>query len=119
MKFSKDHEWVKLDGDLAIVGITDYAAEQLGDVTYVELPDVGATLTKDATFGTIESVKTVSDLCSPMSGEVTEVNTELEDEPAIVNEDPFNKGWILKMKVSNAAEYEELLDEAGYKAVCN
>ena len=118
MKFSKDHEWVKLEGETAIIGITDYAAHQLGDVTYVELPSVGNKLTQGKSFSTVESVKTVSDVFAPMSGEVTDVNEELSDNPAIVNEDPMGKGWIAKIKFSNKAEYDTLLDEAAYKEIC-
>lgn len=118
MKFSKDHEWAKLEGDTAVVGITDYAAHQLGDITYVEAPEVGAQLKQGTSFGSIESVKTVSDLLAPVSGEVVEVNTELEDNPALVNDDPMGKGWICKVKCADKAEFNNLLDEQAYKALC-
>ncbi|MCK9456178.1 MAG: Glycine cleavage system H protein [bacterium ADurb.Bin157] len=118
MKFSKEHEWVKLEGNTATIGITDYAAHQLGDIVFVELPNKGSKFEVNKVFGTIESVKTVSDVYAPMSGEVTEVNDELDANPALVNEDPTGKGWIVKIKISDPKEYDQLLDEAAYKATC-
>ncbi len=118
IKFSKEHEWAKLEGDTAIIGITDYAAHQLGDVVFVELPAKGAKLKFGAVFGTIESVKTVSDLFAPLTGEVTAVNNDLENNPALVNEDPMGAGWICKIKVADAAEFNKLLSEADYKKIC-
>ncbi len=118
MKFTKDHEWANVEGNIAIVGITDFAAHQLGDVVFVEKPAVGAQVKKGAAIGTIESVKTVSDLYSPLTGEVVEINDELDSNPALVNEDPFGKGWILKIKPAKPAEMNELLTEADYKKIC-
>ncbi|MDD3148765.1 MAG: glycine cleavage system protein GcvH [Candidatus Riflebacteria bacterium] len=117
-RYSKEHEWAKLEGDTATVGITDYAAHQLGDVVFVELPAKGTKLKMGAGFGTIESVKTVSDLFAPVSGEVTAVNDNLENNPALVNEEPMGAGWICKVKVSDPAEFEQLLSEADYKKIC-
>lgn len=118
-RYSKDHEWAKLEGDTAIIGITDYAAHQLGDVVFVELPAKGTKLKMGAVFGTIESVKTVSDLFAPVSGEVTAVNDNLENNPALVNEEPMGAGWICKVKVSDPSEFEKLLSEADYKKICD
>lgn len=118
MKFTKEHEWAKLEGDIATIGITEYAAHQLGDVVFVEMPAVGDNIKQGATIGTIESVKTVSDLYSPLSGEVIEVNSELESNPALINEDPLEKGWILKIKVADPKEMDTLLSEADYKKIC-
>lgn len=118
MKFTKEHEWAKLEGDVAVVGITDYAAHQLGDVVFVEMPNVGDTVKLGATIGTIESVKTVSDLFSPLSGEITEVNAELEANPALINEDPHGNGWILKIKLADTKEMDSLLSEDDYKKIC-
>jgi glycine cleavage system H protein len=118
MKFTKDHEWAKLEGDVAIVGITDYAAHQLGDVVFVEMPGVGDNVKHGQTIGTIESVKTVSDLYSPLTGEVTEVNSELESNPALINEDPHGNGWILKIKLADPKEMDALLSEEDYKKIC-
>ena len=118
MKFTKDHEWAKLEGDVAVIGITDYAAGQLGDVVFVELPSVGAKIKQGSQIGTIESVKTVSDMNAAVSGEVVEINEELESEPAIVNEDPFGKGWFIKVKLSNPEEMDALLSEEDYRKLC-
>jgi glycine cleavage system H protein len=118
MKFTKDHEWAKTEGEKVIIGITDYAANQLGDVVFVELPAVGDNVGKGDTIGTIESVKTVSDLFAPVSGEIIAVNEELEGNPALVNEDPMGAGWILEVKPSNNAELDEMLDEEAYKKIC-
>ncbi len=118
MKFSKEHEWAKLDGDVATIGITDYAANQLGDVVFVEMPSVGKTVKLGATIGSIESVKTVSDIYAPISGEVVAINDELDGNPALINESPLEAGWILKVKVSNAAEFESLMNEEDYRKLC-
>jgi glycine cleavage system H protein len=115
LKYTKDHEWVKVDGDIAIVGITDYAQGELGDIVFVEIETVGETLEKEETFGTVEAVKTVSDLFMPMSGEIIEKNEELDSTPEVVNKDPYNKGWMIKVKISDPSELEELLDAAAYK----
>jgi glycine cleavage system H protein len=113
--YTKDHEWVKIEGETAVVGITDYAQKELGDIVYVEVDTVGETLDKEETFGTIEAVKTVSDLFMPLSGEVTEFNEGLESTPDVVNKDPYGKGWIIKMKLSDASETDELLTPSQYK----
>jgi glycine cleavage system H protein len=115
-KYTKDHEWVELSGDRAKVGITDYAQQQLGDVVYLELPDVGLKLKQGQSFGTIESVKAVSDLYSPLSGEVVEVNTALKDKPEAVNKDPHGS-WMIVVKVANPAEASALLDPTQYADV--
>ncbi len=115
LKYSKEHEWVKIDGDIAIIGITSHAQEQLGDVVYVELPDAGSQVTQFETCGTIESVKTVSDLYSPIGGEVVTINEELDDTPEFINNEPYGSGWILKVKMQDPAELEKLLSADAYK----
>ncbi|NCB40767.1 MAG: glycine cleavage system protein GcvH [Erysipelotrichia bacterium] len=119
IKFSKDHEWAKLEGDTATIGITDYATHQLGDIVFVELPAIGAKLKMGEVFGTIESVKTVSDLFAPMTGDVIAVNNDLENNPALVNEDAMGAGWICKVKVADPKEFDKLLSEADYKKICD
>lgn len=116
LKYTKEHEWIKVEGNVGLVGITDFAQDQLGDVVFVELPAVGRTLKANEQFGVVESVKTVSDLYIPVSGKVLEVNTELEGSPELVNQGPYEQGWILKIELSNPAEVESLLDAAGYEA---
>ena len=113
LKYTKDHEWLRLSGSQAHVGITDYAAKQLGDIVYLELPEVGRTFKKGDVFGTIESVKAVSELYSPVSGEVTDVNTKLAEKPEAVNSDPHNS-WMIVVKVNNAGDANELLDADAY-----
>lgn len=115
--YSKEHEWVKLDGDTATVGITDYAQNSLGDIVYVELPKVGASVKQFGNVGVIESVKAVSDLFTPISGEVIEVNPALESDPAAVNRDPYGAGWLLKVRVSDASETKNLLNAAEYEKI--
>jgi|TARA_B100001142_G_C14011768_1_gene530714 glycine cleavage system H protein len=115
LKYTKDHEWVKVEGDQAIIGITDYAQGELGDIVYVEIEALGEDLKKEEIFGSVEAVKTVSDLFLPVSGKITEMNEELEDNPELINEDPYEKGWIIKMEIQNPAELEELLDSDSYK----
>ena len=119
LKYTKDHEWVKIDGDIAIIGITDFAQEELGEIVYVEVDTLGEELAKDDVFGTVEAVKTTSDMLMPISGEVLEFNSELdedeEDNPGMINEDPFGEGWIIKIKVSNSDELNSLLDAETYK----
>lgn len=115
LKYTKEHEWVKVEGELAIVGITDFAQGELGDIVFVEIETVGETLEKEETFGTIEAVKTVSDLFMPMSGEIIEKNETLDDSPEDVNKDPYNNGWMIKVKFSDLSEYDELLDATAYK----
>jgi glycine cleavage system H protein len=117
LKYTKDHEWVKVEGDTAIIGITDFAQGELGDIVYVEVETEGDSLDKEATFGTVEAVKTVSDLFMPVSGEVVEFNKALEANPESVNKDPYGKGWMIKVKMSNAAEVNELLNADQYKAL--
>ena len=115
--FSKEHEWVKLDGDSATIGITDYAQNALGDIVYVELPKVGTTLEQFANIGVIESVKAVSDLFTPMSGEVVEVNEGLEKDPAAVNREPYGAGWLLKLRLSDTTEAKTLLSPVEYEKI--
>jgi len=117
LKYTKDHEWVRVDGDIATVGITDFAQGELGDIVYVEVETVDETLDKDEVFGTVEAVKTVSDLFLPLSGEIIEFNESLESEPEKVNSDPYGEGWMVKVKFTNPDELDELLDDAGYKAI--
>lgn len=116
-RYAESHEWVKLDGDIATVGITDYAQHALGDIVYVDMPEVGDAVEAGEVFGAVESVKAASDLISPISGEVVEVNENLEDAPESINADAF-ENWIMKVKVSNAAEIEALLDAAAYAKLC-
>lgn len=115
LKYSKDHEWILVDGDKATVGITDFAQSELGEIVYVDVTTEGDTIDKDEVFGSIEAVKTVSDLIIPVSGEVLEFNETLEDEPELVNTDPYDKGWIIKMSIEDAAQLDDLLDAAAYK----
>jgi glycine cleavage system H protein len=115
--FSKDHEWVKLDGDSATIGVTDYAQNSLGDIVFVELPKVGATISQFSNIGVVESVKAVSDLFTPVSGVVTEVNGALDDDPAAINREPYGAGWLLKVRVTNAGEAENLLSSADYEKI--
>ncbi len=117
LKYTKDHEWIRIDGDTGTIGITDYAQGELGDVVFVVLPAVGKTLKAHDTFGTIEAVKAVSDLYSPVSGSVVEINPALEKTPELVNKDPYNAGWMIKVKLSDLAEVGSLLDAAAYKAL--
>jgi len=115
LKYTKDHEWVKLEGDVATIGITDFAQGELGDIVYVEVETIGETLEAEEVFGTVEAVKTVSDLFLPLPGEVLELNTTIEDAPETVNEDPYGEGWMIKMKVSDVADFEALLSADDYK----
>ena len=117
LKYTKDHEWVKVDGDTAIVGITDFAQKELGDIVYVEVETEGETLSQNEVFGTIEAVKTVADLFMPLSGDIIEVNESLEDEPELVNSEPFEKGWIIKMKLNKPSELEDLLSPEAYASL--
>lgn len=116
LKYSKEHEWVRVEGSKAYIGITDFAQNELGDIVFVELPKVGAQLQANETFGTVESVKTVSDLFAPVSGKVVEVNAELEDNPERVNDSPYQEGWMVAVEIANADELNKLLDAAGYNA---
>ena len=117
LKYTKEHEWIRVEGDEAFVGITDYAQSPLGDIVFVECETVGDTLKAGDTFGTIEAVKTVSELYLPVSGEVLEFNDALEDEPELVNKDPYGKGWIVKISVADKAQMAGLLDAEAYKAI--
>lgn len=117
LKYTKEHEWVKIDGDMATVGITSYAQGELGDIVFVEIETEGSSLGVGEVFGSIEAVKTVSDLFMPLSGEVVELNTKLESDPELVNSDPYEAGWMVKIKLSNPAEVAELLEAEAYKAL--
>lgn len=117
LKYTKDHEWVSIDGDIATVGITDFAQKELGDIVYVEVETLDQTLAKDEVFGTVEAVKTVSDLFLPLSGEIIEFNEELETTPEAVNSDAYGKGWMIKVKVSDLSETDSLLSADEYKAL--
>ena len=115
-KYSEEHEWISIDGDVGTIGITDYAQEQMGDVVYVELPEVGRTVEKDGEMATVESVKAASEIFAPVSGEVVEVNTALDDEPALINSGAEAGGWIVKLRIADAGELDGLMDAAAYKA---
>ena len=115
LRYTKDHEWVRVDGDTATIGVTDFAANQLGDVVFVDLPAVGKAVEQFATFGVVESVKAVSDLYAPLSGEVVAVNGDLGSKPELINSDPFGDGWMIRVKVGDTAQVDELLDAAGYE----
>ena len=117
LHYTKDHEWIKIEGDEAIVGITDFAQGELGDIVYVEVESLDETLAAESVFGTVEAVKTVSDLFMPLSGEVIAFNEDLEDTPELVNEDPYGKGWMIKIKLSDPAELENLLDAQAYSSL--
>ena len=117
LKYTKDHEWVKIEGDTATIGVTDFAQGELGDIVYVEVETLDETLEKEEVFGTVEAVKTVSDLFMPVSGEIIEFNDSLEDEPEKVNEDPYGEGWMIKIKMTDASEADELLSADEYKEV--
>jgi len=117
LKYTKDHEWVRVEGDEAYVGITDYAQGELGDIVFIEIETEGEELAKEEVFGTIEAVKTVSDMFMPIGGEVVEVNDKLEDSPEVVNKDPYGEGWLIKIKLTDTAELDELLDAAAYKGL--
>jgi len=114
LKYTKEHEWVRMDGEIAVVGITDFAQSELGDIVYVEVETEGETLEQNSVFGTIEAVKTVSDLFLPISGEIVAFNAELESQPELVNSDPYGKGWIVQIKPNNITEIEGLLDATNY-----
>ena len=117
LRYTKDHEWIKLDGNIATIGITDYAQRELGDIVYVEVESVGKTLDAGAVFGTVEAVKTVSDLFLPVAGTINELNPELSGAPELVNNDPYDKGWMIKMTVKNPGDVSALLDAAAYEAL--
>ena len=117
LKYSKDHEWVRVEGDMAYIGITDFAQSELGEIVIVDITTEGETLAREAVFGSIEAVKTVSDLFMPVGGEVLEVNPKLEDNPELVNSDPYGEGWMIKVKMTNPSEVGKLLDAEAYKAL--
>lgn len=117
LKYTKDHEWVRVNGDEAYIGITDFAQRELGDIVYVDIDTVGEEVNKDDVFGTVEAVKTVSDLFMPLTGTILETNAALNDNPELVNSDAYGEGWMVKISVSNAADVEELLDAAAYQAL--
>ncbi len=116
LRYSKEHEWVRAEGSRATIGITSFAADELGDIVFVELPEVGGRLTQFSSFGVVESVKAVSDLYAPVSGEVTEVNDALRDGPELLNSDPFGEGWIVRVELADPSEVDSLLDAQGYAA---
>jgi glycine cleavage system H protein len=117
LKYTKDHEWVKIEGDVAIVGITEFAQSELGDIVYVEIETIGETLDQEEVFGSVEAVKTVSDLFMPVSGEILEFNEALEGNPELVNSDPYGEGWMIKVKLTDASQYDQLLDAATYEGL--
>ena len=117
LKYTKDHEWISIDGDIATVGITDFAQSELGDIVYVEVDTLNENLSKDDVFGTVEAVKTVSDLFIPVSGEILEFNESLNDNPELINESPYDEGWIIKMKVEDSEQLSELLDSKSYSEI--
>ncbi len=117
LKYSKDHEWIKIDGNIATVGITDFAQGQLGDVVFVDIPSEGETLSINDVFGAIEAVKTVADAFMPLSGKIIEINTNLESSPESVNKDPYGEGWMVKIEISDPSEIDSLLDADAYKAI--
>lgn len=117
LKYTKDHEWIRIEGDIATVGITDFAQGELGDIVYVEIETVGETVAREEVFGTVEAVKTVSDLFMPLTGEVLELNAKLEGEPELVNKDPYGDGWMVKVKISDMSEVDGLLSADAYKTL--
>ncbi len=119
LKYTKDHEWIKVDGSNAVVGVTDFAQGQLGDVVFIEIETLGETLDKEEVFGTIEAVKTVSDMFMPIAGEIIEINPKLTETPDVVNKDPYGDGWMVKIKMTNPAQLNELLSPEQYKELIN
>lgn len=117
LKYTEDHEWIKADGNTATIGITEFASSELGDIVFIEIETMGETLSKGDTFGTVEAVKTVSDLFMPTSGEVVEINPALADNPEIVNKDPYGEGWLIKIKLSDASSLDDLMSAAEYKGI--
>ena len=115
LKYTKDHEWIKIDGDIATVGVTHFAQGELGDIVYVEVETQGETLDQEEVFGSIEAVKTVSDLFMPLAGEVIEINEEIESNPEVINSDPYGKGWMIKIKISDASQVDDLMSPDDYK----
>ena len=117
LRYTRDHEWVRVEGEEAYIGISDFAQHELGDIVYVDIPSEGATLEREEVFGSIEAVKTVSDMLMPISGEILEVNTEIESNPSVINTDPYGKGWVIKIKMTDTAEVDDLLTAEQYKQV--
>ena len=117
IKYTADHEWAKLDGDILTIGITDFAQSQLGDIIFVEFPDLNTTVSAKDSIGTLEAVKTVADIYSPISGKITDLNNQLEDTPELINEDPYNEGWILKIKINDKNKYNSLLTNNEYQNI--
>jgi glycine cleavage system H protein len=117
LKYTKDHEWIKIEGDIATIGITDFAQSELGDIVYVEIETEGETLDAEEVFGSIEAVKTVSDLFMPIGGEVVEINEEIESNPEVINSDPYGKGWLIKLKISDMSELDNLLSAEAYQSL--
>jgi glycine cleavage system H protein len=117
LRYTKDHEWISIDGDVATIGITDFAQHELGDIVYVEVENIGQELNAGDVFGTVEAVKTVSDLFLPVGGSITELNPKLNANPELVNTDPYGEGWMVKMKISNAGDVDSLMDAAAYEAL--
>lgn len=117
LKYTKEHEWIRVEGDVAVVGITDFAQGELGDIVFVEIETVGETLAMGETFGTVEAVKTVSDLFMPVGGEVVEFNSALEDSPELINKDAYGEGWMIKIKMEDQSQLDELMDAAAYQAM--
>jgi len=117
LKYTKDHEWLKVDGDTAIIGITEFAVSELGDIVFIEIETVGESLSAGDTFGSVEAVKTVSDLFMPVSGEVLEINSKLEDTPELVNQSPYDEGWLIKIKIQNSDEVNKMLSAEDYQAI--
>ncbi|MPN08685.1 Glycine cleavage system H protein [bioreactor metagenome] len=116
LKYSKDHEWIRVEGNIGFIGVTDHAQSELGDIAYVDIAEDTTTTTSGESFGTIEAVKAVSDLIAPVSGKVIEINTSLNDDPSVVNSDPYNAGWMIKVELSNPAELDNLMDAAAYQS---
>ena len=117
LKYTKDHEWVKIDGDIATIGVTEFAQSELGDIVYVEIETIGETIEQEEVFGSVEAVKTVSDLFMPLSGELLDFNENLESNPELVNSDPYGEGWMIKVKISDASQIDNLLDAAAYEGI--
>ncbi len=117
LRYTKDHEWIRMEGDIAVIGITDFAQHELGDIVYVEIESVGKDMNSGEVFGTVEAVKTVSDLYLPVNGSIAEVNPKLNSNPELVNSDPYGEGWMVKMKVSNQADVDALMDAKAYEAL--
>lgn len=117
LKYTEDHEWARIEGDIATIGITDFAQSELGDIVYVELPELGTATEKSQSFGTIEAVKAVSDLFAPLTGEVVEINSTISDSPELINKDPYGEGWIIKVKYSDQNEVDALLEKTQYEAL--